>query len=557
MILIAGAVLLLALFLTLYPTAMLIRGSLSVGKLANPGSLTLSNYLLVYGQLDTYGLFATTLLYAVAVAAFSVVVGLALAWIAVRSDAPLARHMSWLIFIPYALPSTLLAIAWTLLANPTNGVLNNLLADVSHGLLGPVSIYSFGGMVFVASTYSCSLAFTFFAVAIRALDPTLDEAASISGAGLLGRLWRVTLPLLRPVIVSVFALLVILGLESFDIPAFIGIPAKIYVFTTQVFIQTSVKTPPDYGRAATYGILPLILALGLTVYYQRTIASPDRYAVVSGKAYRPHRVSLGPWRWVATTLFLLYFVVVAVLPVATVVVISFAPSLIAARNLDIHSFGLANYAAMLQDEISVRAMKNTLVLAILGATVAMAGTFLLSWVITRSRLRGRGIVEYLLFLPFAFPSIVLAVGVLWGYVNFPIDVYGTIWILLLGYVTKFLPYGLRTMNTAFLQVHRSLEEAAQISGAGLGQIFRRILLPLVLPSLVAGWSLLVVVFMREFSISLMLWASGSEVVSVLFWDDWTNGRYGQLGAMGTLLIAASLLLVFGVRRITRVQAVLD
>ena len=546
-----------ALFLSLYPTLMLIRGSLATGRFANPGPLTLRNYATVYGNPQTYSLFLTTVFYAAAVAVAAVAVGFLLAWVAVRTNAPLAEHMSWLIFIPYVLPASLTSVAWTLLANPTTGMLNDLARAVSGGAFAPFNIYTFVGMVFVSCTYSMPLAFSFLAAALQTADPSLEEAANTSGAGPLTTLWRISLPQARPAIVSMLAMLLILGLESFDVPAFIGIPAKIYVFTTEVFVQMTVKTPPDFGQAATYGILPLVLALALTLYYQRSIVGPERFATITGKAYRPRRIDLRGWRWVAAGAFLVVFVVTALLPVGTLLVVALAPSLLAAKSLSIGTFGLQNYAAILGNPVAVRAMKNTLVVAVVGATVAMSLAFFISFVTIRTRVPGRGLIEYLLFLPFAFPSIVLAVGVLWGYVSFPIAVYGTIWILMVGYVTKFLPYGLRTMSTSFLQVGRELEEVARTSGATFGQTLRRVLLPLTLPGLVAGWSLLLVVFMREFSISLLLWSSGSEVMTVVFWDDWTNGRFGQLGALGTLLIAASLAIVFGVRRLARLNAVFD
>ncbi len=552
-----GLVFAVAIFLSLYPVLMLVRGSLATGRFANPGPLTLANYAAVYGNPQTYALFGTTVLYAAAVSVVSVTVGFVLAWIAVRTNAPLARHMPWLIFIPYALPSTLTSVAWTLLANPTSGVLNDLARAIGGGSFAPFNIYTFVGMVFVSCTYSTPLAFTFLAAALQTSDPSLEEAANMSGAGPLRTLLRVSLPQVWPAILSMLAMLLILGLESFDVPAFIGIPARIYVFTTQVFVQMAIKTPPDFGQAATYGMLPLVLALGLTLYYQRSIIGPERFATISGKAYRPRRIDLRGWKWVATAVFLLGLLVAAVMPVGMLLLVAFAPSLQAARSLDVASFGLMNFATILGDPVAQRAIRNTLVLAVLGATGAMGLAFFISFVTIRTRLRGRGLMEYLLFLPFAFPSIVIAVGVLWGYVSFPIAVYGTIWILMIGYVTKFLPYGLRTMSTSFLQVSRELEEVARMSGASLGQTLRRVLLPLTLPGLVAGWSLLLVVFMREFSISLLLWSSGSEVLTVLFWDQWTNGRFGPLGALGTLLIVASLAIVFCVRRLVHVKSVPD
>ena len=550
-----GLVLALAAFLAGYPSLMLARGSLSTGRFVDPGNLTLQNYAAVYLNPETYGLFATTFLYAAEVAVVSVFLGYVLALIAVRTTAPLARHMSWLVFIPYALPSTLTAIAWTLLANPNTGFLNDLSRRLTGGTATPFNIYSFAGMVFVACSYSTSLAFTFLAAALHSTDPSLEEAASMSGSNPLRTAIRVSLPMARPAIISMLALLLILGLESFDVPAFIGIPARIYVFTTQIFVQIGVKSPPDYGMAAAYGSLPLLLALVLTFYYQRAIVAPERYATISGRGYRPRRIDLRGWRWVATAFFLLVFGLGAGLPLLTLVVVSLAPNLTAARTLAVDSFSLQNYATIFRDTVAERAIRNTLTLAVLGASVAVGASFLIAFVLLRTRLRARGVVEYVLFLPFALPSIVLAVGVLWGYVSFPIGVYGTLWILGIGYVTKFLPYGLRSVSASLLQINRELEEAARVSGAGLATLLRRVVLPLALPGLVAGWCLLVVVFMREFSMSLVLWSSGSEVVTVLFWDYWTNGRWGQLGALGTLLTMASLVIVFGVRRTARLDAV--
>jgi iron(III) transport system permease protein len=555
---IGGAAIALAILLCLYPTAMLIRGSLTKGALGRFDSLTLSNYAAVYGNPETYQLFGITLLYAAAVAGIAVLFGLLLAWIAVRTDSPLAGEMGWLVFIPYAIPGTLTSIGWILLANPNTGFLNVLVRNLTGNQdFTPFNVYSFLGMVFVSAMPATVLAFTFLAVALRAMDPAFEEAGSMSGSGPVRTGWRVSLPLIRPAVLSMLAILLILGLESFDVPAFVGIPAKIYVFTTEVFIQARVKVPPDFGMAATYGILPLALALLLTFVYQRSLAQPERYATISGKAFRPRRIKLGPWRWLALAFFLAAFFVSAVLPLLTLLAVALAPSLNHIRDLTFQGWGAQNFATIVGDAVARRAIRNSILLAVLGATSAMLMAFFVAYVNTRTKLRGRGLIEYLLFLPFAFPSIVLAIGVLWGYIRFPIAVYATVWIMMIGYVTKFLPYGLRSMSGSMLQVHRELEESAKTSGATLGQALKRVIVPLTAPGFIAGWSLLVVVFLREFSMSLVLWSSGSEVVTVLFYDYWTNGRFGQLGALGMLLIVISLALVLPVRRLLRVDAVIQ
>lgn len=554
--LLLGLVVLLTAFISLYPVGTLLRGTLSTGRLANPGPLTLQNYATVYGSIETYQLLGNTLLYSVGVAVVSVTMGLIVAWLAVRTNTPLARHMTWLVFLPYAVPGSLTAIAWVMLANPNTGFLNTIVRSFAGGHITLFSVYSMPWMIFVAANHGFPLAFTFMVPALQSSDAALEDASRMSGAAPLQTLWRVTVPLAWPACLSTLAILFILGLEAFDIPLFIGLPANIYVLSTQVFLAITGHVPPRYGRAATYGVLPLVLALGVAYYYQRLIARGHRYATITGRGYRPARLDLGPWRWAASGLVLLLFLIVAVLPLTTILLVSLAPSLLSVQRLALASFGLHNYRMILGDPRAVRVLSNTLLLAAAGATVATVLSFLVAFVTTRTRLRGRGLVEYLTFFPFAFPSVLLGVGVLWGYVRFPIPVYGTLAILMIAYVNKYLPYGLRSMSTAFLQVHAELEEAAHIAGAGLGTILRSVLLPLCLPGVVAGWSILALIFMRELTMSLLLWTPASEVVGVRLYSYWTDGRLGELGAMGILLILVSLALVLIARRAGRVDAII-
>lgn len=553
--LLLGAVVALTGFICLYPIGTLIRGTFSTGRITNPGPLTLHNYTAVYGSVETYQLLATTAVYAVGVALVSVSMGLVVGWIAVRTNAPLAKHMTWLVFLPYAVPGSLTAISWVLLANPNNGLLNEFLRNFIGSDATVFNVYSFPWMVFVAANHGFPLAFSFIVPALSQADPALEDASRMCGGGPLHTLRHVTFPLVWPACLSTIAILFILGLEAFDTPAFIGLPANIYVLSTQVFVAITGRVPPDYGRAATYGMLPLVVALVVAYYYQRTISRSERFATITGKGYRPGTMDLGPAKWLATAFVALVFVVVAVAPLGTIIAVSLAPSLLALQKLDLSVFGFANYGIIFDDPRAVRALVNTLVLGAGGATAAMFIAFMVSFVTTRAHLKGRGIIEYIAFFPFSFASVLLAVGILWGYVRFPLPVYGTLAILGIGYITKFLPYGLRVMSSAFLQVHKELEEAAQVTGAGLGRRLRTIMLPLTLPGVIAGWSVLAMVFMRELTMSLLLWTPASEVVSVRFYSYWTDGRFGELSAMGMLLVVVSLALVFIARRAGRTVAV--
>lgn len=549
------AVIILTGFIALYPIGTLLRGTLSTGRITNPGPLTLQNYITVYGSIETYQLLGTTVVYAVGVAVVSVSMGLLAAWIAVRTNAPFARHMTWLVFLPYAVPGSLTAISWVMLANPNNGFLNEFIRSITGSSVSVFNVYSFPWMIFVAANHGFPLAFSFIVPALHSSDPALEDASRMCGAGPLRTLKNVTLPLAWPACLSTIAILFILGLEAFDTPAFIGLPANIYVLSTQVFVSITGRIPPDYGRAATYGVLPLIVALAVAYYYQRTISQGDRYATITGRGYRPGIVDLGRAKWLATGVLAVVFLVVAVLPLATILMVSAAPTLLAVQKLDFNGFGLGNYGTIFSDPRAVRALFNTLLLGVGGATVAMFISFLVSFVTTRLNFRGRGFIEYLAFFPFSFASVLLAVGILWGYIQFPIPVYGTLFILGIGYITKYLPYGLRSMSTAFLQVHKELDEAAQVAGAGLGRRLRTILLPLSMPGVIAGWSVLALVFMRELTMSLLLWTPASEVVSVRFYSYWTDGRFGELSAMGMVLVLVSLLLVFIARKASRIDSV--
>ncbi|MEK7215736.1 MAG: iron ABC transporter permease [Chloroflexota bacterium] len=553
--LLLAVVVILTGFISLYPIVTLLRGTLSTGRITNPGPLTLQNYITVYGAIETYQLLGTTVVYAVGVAVVSVSMGLLVAWIAVRTNAPLARHMTWLVFLPYAVPGSLTAISWVMLANPNNGFLNGF----ARSLLGPettiFNVYSFPWMVFVAANHGFPLAFSFIVPALHSSDPALEDASRMCGAGPLRTLKNVTFPLAWPACLSTIAILFILGLEAFDTPAFIGLPANIYVLSTQVFVSITGRIPPDYGRAATYGVLPLIVALMVAYYYQRTISRGERYATITGKGYRPGKVDLGPAKWLATGVVAVVFFVVAVIPLLTIIAVSAAPSLLAVQKMDFSGFGFDNYGVIFSEPRAVRVLINTLLLGVGGATVAMFISFLVSFVTTRLKFPGRGLIEYLAFFPFSFASVLLAVGILWGYIRFPIPVYGTLAILGIGYITKFLPYGLRSMSAAFLQVHKELEEAAQVTGAGVGRRLRTILLPLSMPGVIAGWSVLALVFMRELTISLLLWTPASEVVSVRLYSYNTDGRFGELSAMGMVLVLVSLILVFIARKASRVDSV--
>jgi iron(III) transport system permease protein len=545
----AALLLVVVTFLVVYPLAHLLYGSFRVSLTSPPGALTLDHYIRVYSDLRTYVTFGVTVVYALGFTVLAMVVALPLAWIAARTDTPLRKHIPWLILIPYVIPASLHSVAWLLLLDPGSGIVNQAFRAVTRSDAPFFNVYSLAGMIWISFTIALPPAFTLLTAGLERMDPTLEEAASTSGANGLQTLRRILVPLTLPSLLSVFTLLFIVGLEAFDVPAFVGLPANIRVLTSEIYYFMSQNVPSQPGRAAAFGTLPLLLAVPLTVYCVRVIVNQERFAVITGKAWAPRVVQLGPFRWITLAFFLVVYAIVSLLPVLVLVGAAIFPDYKALAALDFSTASFKNFTLVLENPVTFRAFGNSILLATFGGLATILLAFGLSYISTRTRIRGRTLFEFLAFIPYSLPSILLGVGLLFGYVAFPIDIYGTVWLLGLAYTTKYLPYGLRSTSAALLQIHRDLEEAATVSGASKLRAARTVLLPLALSGFVAGWSIVAIHNMREFSMSILLYGPGSEVASVLFYEYWQDGRIGEIGALGLLLIGLSLTLLLGANRL--------
>ena len=362
---------------------------------------------------------------------------------------------------------------------------------------------------------------------------------------------RVTLPLMRPAILAALTLNFVRALESFDTPAIIALPARIEVFTTKIYREALSAYPPDYNLAAAYGVSLLAIALSFVYLYRRLTARVESFATVTGKGYRPNRVDLGRWRWAATALAGSILLLMVVAPVLMLAVTSLLPYYQVPTLAALETATLRHYEYIFENDRVYHAIATSLFLAVVGATAAMALAGLIGYVTVKTQVRGRGLLEGLTFLPWAFPSTALAIGLLWAYVQVPLPIYATVWILLIAYVTRFLPYGLRAVTSTVVQVHKDLEEASRAAGAGVWTTFRRILLPLMRPGLIAGWILLATIFMREFSLSLFLYTPSSEPVGPLLYFMWLDGLTGPLAALGLLVSVVSAVLVAVASRYAR------
>ncbi|HUP96334.1 MAG TPA: iron ABC transporter permease [Usitatibacter sp.] len=533
----------LTVYIALVPLGFLLWQSFFTPQTAaKAAEFTLGNYKEAYGSGDTARLFWNSVKFAAGTSVFAFVLGTLLAWMNERTNTPFKSLFFALAIIPLIIPGILFTVAWILLASPKIGIVNLVLKSW-FGVNEPLfDIYSMGGMIWVDGLHYSPMAFLLMSAAFRSMDPALEESAMMSGANIFQVAWRVTLRLTWPAIFATILILFVRAIESFEVPALLGLPVGIQVFTSSIY-QAVHKYPSQIGLASAYAVT-LLLITTAGVYFQSRLSSRgSRYATMTGKGFRPRQIDLGPWRWVAAGIFIVYFLLIVVLPFSVLVWSSFqkfysVPSWQALQNLTLDPYRfIVTYPNL------VRSVWNSLLLALGSATIIMLVTSVICWIVVKTKLPGRWLLDNVASLPMVFPGLVLGLAIMIFYLYFDIGVYGTIWIMFIAYITRFMPYGLRYNTTSMLQIHKELEESAQMSGASWGTTFRRIILPLLKPGLVAGWIYVMIVSIRELSSSILLYSPGTEVVSIVIWELWENGQYVELSALGVLFIIALFIMV--------------
>jgi iron(III) transport system permease protein len=331
-------------------------------------------------------------------------------------------------------------------------------------------------------------------------------------------------------------------LESFEAPALIGIPSRIYVYTSEIYTAFN-DYPPDYGRGGALSVgLLLLSAIGVWLYTRGTKES-KKFQTVTGKAFRPRQFDLGKWRWLGLGFLLTYFVFVVLTPFLVLFWASFLPFFATPGWDAVSKLSLDNYRYLWTFRPFWDALQNSVILATLSATVAMVLTSLVAWIVYKSRLPGSWLLDFLAFVPITIPGIVMGMALILLYVAFPLPIYGTIWLLLIAYVTRYIPYGMRAASGSIMQIHGELEEAAAASGASWWESFKRVTLPLLRPGLVAGWIYICIVSFREFSTSVLLATGESRVLSILLFTMFEQGQVTVVAAIGMLMIATLLSIV--------------
>lgn len=541
-LLVTGAVLVVG-YLAVVPLVYLLHDTFT----GNSG-FSLHAFTRAYGGTSQSGtMMLNSLRFAFGSAALALVVGTALAYVQVRTDAPFKGLFFAASLVPLIIPAILYAAAWIFLGDPAIGLVNTLFFKPLFGV-SPVNVFSIWGMTWVQGLHLAPVAFLLMAAAFRAMDPSLEESAAMSGATRRTILRRITVPLLRPALISAALLMFVQSLESFEVPGLLGLQNGIYVFTSRIYFVLR-QFPIDYGSAGAYAVGLLAIAAAGVLLSGWLSRNARNFQTVTGKAFRPRPVELGRARpWVGAAV-IGYFVLTVILPVAVLVYASLlkfyqAPSLNALRTLS-----LDNYRQVLHTPLAFTALKNSLILGLGAATAVMLITSVVSWLVVRTRVPGRRLIDTLAFLPIVIPGLVLGLALSFVYLRVSLPIYGTLLILLISYCTRYLPYGMRYASAAMGQMSRELEESAHVCGASWFQTFRRVLVPLASGGILAGWVYILVVSFRELSSTILLYSPGKEVLSVLIWEQFENGQFTVLAALGVCMVAILVTLVFAAYRL--------
>ncbi len=518
-----------------------------VGDMGDPTAhLALDNYRAIFADRTTYSVLGDTVSFALVTLAVSLAFGLPLAWLVERTDIKGKTAIFTLMTVGLLLPGFASAMGWLFLLHARIGLLNAWL-ERAFGLSGPVfDIASMAGMGWVQGLNLAPVSFIMSAAVFRAMDPALEEAAEVAGAGFWRTLWHVTLRLAAPGIVAAAIYVFTIGFAAFDVPAIIGWGARRFTFSTYLVLQLdSTSGLPQYGMAAALSSFLIVMGVALASLYGRIQRHAHRYQVVTGKAYRPRIAALGRWAIPAWGFVAAYLLLSQIVPLVLVAWASLLPFFQLPSAAALKSVSLAQYLS-LPWALARAGIANTAILMLATPTLTLALSVAFSWVVLRTRIRGRGGFDVVAFLPHAVPNIVFGVAALLialFWLGRALPLFGTVTILLIVFVVARLSYGTRMTNSGLIQIHRELEEAALVSGAGTGGVMRRVLVPLLAPTLLYAWLWIALLVFRELTLAVVLTTRANMTLPFVVWSLWLNGGLGQASALAFLMLLMMLPLV--------------
>ena len=539
------------------PIISVITFSFRDGTPVTPGNFTLDNYVNAYGNPQTLPALVNTLIYAVVVSVISLALAALFAWLVERTDMPF-RNLAWvLMLLPIAMPGMLSSMAWILMLSNRVGVINVALRSVLdvfgvHLTEGPYNVYSLHGMILVESLRGSSTLFLLMVAAFRVMDPSLEEAASAAGVRNSRIFRKVTLPLVRPAFLAAGMYALIGNLDDLDTPLLLGVPAGIFLLPTLIWFTASQKA--EWGLSSAYTVLVLVITVAMVViYYRVVIRKAGSFAAITGKAYRPRRMSLGRWRYAALGLFFFYFVVTIALPVLILLWASLLP---AYEPPSVEAFSLLtldNYRELFSAPQILESVWNTAQLAVYTAFATMILAFFVSWLVVRQRVRGGLALDAISFIPHAIPSVAVGVALISFYLH-PwtrwTQIYGTIAIMVLALMTRFMAFATRSSNAAMTQLGNELEEAGYVSGVGKLKVMLRITLRLLSPAFIAGLIWIGAHTIKNLSVPLLLATPENTTIATTLYFYWQRkADFSLASALGIALVVFLAILAVLSRRV--------
>lgn len=553
-------IIVILLYLVLGPLAMLFVTAFQDTSngvfITPPYPWTSQNLTAVFGNSETYSVLWTTLLFSGGALVFAFAVSLTFAWLVERTDLPARNSVFVLLVAPQGIPGVIMGVSWSLLLNPTNGMVNLTLRHLTGGTShGPLNVYSLFWMIIVQGMRLVPLTFLLVSASLRGMNTSLEEAARASGASFTTIVRRITLPLLKPALIGALIYEFIAVVESVDIPLLLGVPGHVHVLATEIYFSAHPAIGlPQYGLSATYGGVLLILALVPILFYNRIVKSGS-YATVSGKTFRPKQMKLGAWKPVAAVGTWLYILVSFVVPLLVLLWTSMQPYVSEINAAAFHRLTLKAYGETLSSGLFTHTLKNTLLVAFFSAAMAMILAVLASWIVVRSRSRFSWMVDLLAFMPHAMPGVVIGLAVLMIYLILPVPIYGTVWIIVIAMGTQYISLGTRVTTGGIAQIQRSLEEAAEASGASNWQVWRRVLLPLLRPMFLNGFLLVLLASVQNLTLPIMLYAPGNEVLSSLIYTRWSTGHVAGTAVISVVVTVITVIAAIGLRRASGTRTV--
>jgi iron(III) transport system permease protein len=524
---------LILIFLIIVPVGMLVYASVLDSPPrpgAARGNLTLEHFRALYGSRSTLLAIRNSMLIGVGGTAIAMAIGMLLAWLGARTDVP----GRWLVqlagIMPLFMSSLVGALAWSLIGSPRAGYGNRVLDSL--GIPITLNIYSVGGMVFVFGLYYAPYAYLFVASALTLMNPELEEAAEVHGGTITRVMRRITFPLVLPATMGAFILTFVLIIENFPVAQVLGSPGGVQTLPAYIF-RLMAAAPSRPNQASAAGLL-LMLIMVLLVTVQARLLARRSYVTVSGKGFRPRRIGLGRWRWAAFAFAATYLFVAVVVPF-------FALGQAALRRtqfisgvadfFDPTAFTIRSFTSLLDYGPFSLGLRNSLIVSFLTALIGGVLHLVTAYAVHRTEVPGRKMLDYVAMLPVTVPALVIGLGFLWTWINLPVPLYGTLLILVLAYTARFMPQGYRGISSTILQVHRDLEESAQVAGASRARAAATIVIPLIKTGIFSTMMLLFILSMRELSASIFLFTSDTRILSIVLYDQWTSGTYSRMAAI--------------------------